>query len=88
MTELEELKIEIEKIKERNRRVESDKMWETSTFRHVSIAVITYIFIAFVFMIIEVQNPFVNAIIPTCGYLLSTLSLSILRDIWLRRRKS
>jgi len=33
MEELEELKVEIEKIKERNKRVEADKAWETSFSR-------------------------------------------------------
>lgn len=32
-TELDELKAEVEKIKERNARVEADKAWETSVTR-------------------------------------------------------
>jgi len=36
------LKIEIEKIKGRNRRVEADKAWETSLTRKILIAVLTY----------------------------------------------
>lgn len=40
---------EIELLQERNRKVEADKAWETSTFRVVTIACITYAIIASVF---------------------------------------
>ena len=37
------MKEDIEQIKERNRRVETDKAWETSLFRVITITIITYI---------------------------------------------
>lgn len=43
MDELQHVKEEIEQIKQRNARVESDKAWETSLFRKILIAVLTYI---------------------------------------------
>ncbi len=36
---------EINKIKKRNKKVESDKSWETSTFRRITIALMTYVLI-------------------------------------------
>ena len=39
----EELREEIEKIKERNKRVELDKKWETSGLRRICICILTYI---------------------------------------------
>ena len=39
----EEIENEINKIKERNKRVELDKKWETSTIRRICICILTYI---------------------------------------------
>ena len=41
--EIEDLKKEIENIKERNKRVELDKKWETSLTRKLCICILTYI---------------------------------------------
>jgi len=87
MDELQELKNEIEKIKERNARVEADKAWETSLFRKILIAVLTYIVIVLFFLVANLQRPFVSAIIPTIGFILSTLSIPFFKKIWERGRK-
>lgn len=79
--------VEIEKIKERNRRVEFDKRWETSWTRRIAIAVSTYILIVILLYSLGVSKPFLNAIIPACAYLISTLSLGILREWWMKRKK-
>ena len=77
-------KKELEKIKERNTRVETDKAWEVSKTRKVIIAVITYLTIVSFFVVANLPNPFVNAIVPTIGFLLSTLGLGIFKKIWLK----
>lgn len=73
---------ELEVIKNRNRKVEQNKAWEISFFRKVSIIVITYIVASVVMYFIGVQKFLLNALIPTAGYLLSTLSLSFLKNWW------
>jgi len=80
--ELEELKSEIDLIKERNERVEADKAWETSNFRVFSIVAMTYIITALVFYIIGVKNFLLNALIPTLGFYLSTQSLPFIKKWW------
>jgi len=87
MNEIEKLKEEVEKIKERNRRVEKDKAWETSLTRRIAIAVSTYILIAIFLIIIDVERPFLSAIIPAAAYLLSTASLEFLRRRWLKSKQ-
>ena len=42
-----ELKMEIEKIKERNKKVELDKAWETSFVRRLCICILTYMNLLF-----------------------------------------
>ena len=42
MDKIEQIKNELREIKERNKRVELDKAWETSTFRKILVGVLTY----------------------------------------------
>jgi len=81
-----ELEKEIELIKARNRRVEADKAWETSWTRRIFIGVSTYLLIAIFLVIIKAERPFVTAIIPAVAYVVSTLSLGILKSWWLNNR--
>lgn len=73
------------KIEVRNHRVEADKAWETSLTRVVFILSTTYLLTGLVFHLIQAPNPFRNAIIPTLGYFLSTLSLPFVKAWWLDR---
>ena len=77
---------EINQIKKRNRRVESDKAWETSTFRRITIALMTYIIIVLFLWIIKVPNYWLNALVPTAAFILSTLGLPILKKWWLKNK--
>lgn len=82
MSELETLRKEIEKLKERNQRVEADKAWEGSAFRVLSLCVITYFIAAAVMYAIGVVNIWTNALVPTVGYFLSTQSLPFIKKWW------
>jgi len=77
----------IKAIEQRNVRVESDKAWETSLIRKALIALLTYLTITLFFISINTPSPLINAIVPTLGFLLSTLSLSLFRKIWEKNRK-
>jgi membrane protease YdiL (CAAX protease family) len=87
MTEIEEIRKDIVEIKERNARVEEDKAWETSLARKVLIAILTYIVIVIFFYFAGLPKPFVNAIVPTLGFVLSTLSIPLFRKWWVNSRK-
>jgi hypothetical protein len=78
-------KKEIEIIKERNKRVESDKAWETSWTRRGLVAIITYATVVSFFIVAGLPNAFINAVIPTIGFLLSTLGLGIFKKFWLKK---
>jgi len=82
----EELRKEIESIKGRNARVETDKAWEISLTRRSAIAIGTYLLSAVFLLVINAQNPFLAAIVPTAGFLISTLALGPLKAWWLSRR--
>lgn len=78
---------EIEKIKERNKKVEQNKAWETSIVRKVIIAILTYFVIVIFFTVAKLPNPFLNSIVPATAFILSTLSLSIFKKIWIKFKK-
>jgi len=77
---------EIKKIQARNRKVELDKAWETSTTRKVSVAVLTYLVMVLVMHSLKMENPFIGAIIPTLGFMLSTFSLDFIKEFWKKYR--
>ena len=76
------MKKEIESIKERNRRVETDKAWETSKTRRFILALMTYIIIVALLKVINAPKPWLSALIPALGFILSTLTLSFLKKHW------
>jgi preprotein translocase subunit SecF len=86
MEEIEQIKRDIEEIKERNRRVEKDKAWETSITRKVLVAILTYIVVILFFFFAKLPKPFLNAIVPTIGFLLSTFSVSFVKKVWLKNK--
>ncbi len=77
---------EFDALYERNRRVEMDKAWELSWTRRIFIAAVTYIFAALWLFAIGDTKPFLKALIPTAGYLLSTITLPPLKRWWRENR--
>ena len=84
MDELQQLKSEIAQIKERNARVEADKAWETSATRKILVALLTYIVIVIFFTAMRLPHPLINAIVPTLGFVLSTLSIPLVKRVWMK----
>ena len=74
---------EINDIKERDKKVELNKAWETSWTRRICICILTYIVVVFYsFLIREYDNIFLSSCVPVIGFILSTLSLKVVRKIW------
>lgn len=77
-----ELEQELEQLRARNARVEKDKAWEISRMRRGVIVLITYGAAYALLALIEVERPYLGALVPCLGYLLSTLSLPVVRGYW------
>ncbi len=76
----------ISALEDRNIRVENDKAWETSWVRRGSIAFLTYLtVVAYLHFVIHI-NPWLNALVPVIGYVLSTLTVSLLKRIWVSHK--
>lgn len=78
---------QIAEIVARNERVESDKRWEVSWVRRGSIAIVTWVLAVLFLELIGADNALLAALVPTGGYLLSTLSASPIRKIWEKHQK-
>ena len=83
---MKDLEKRLSAIEERNAKLEADKAWETSWTRRIAIAVLTYlVIVAYLHFVIHVE-PWLNALVPVAGFLLSTLTISYLKKFWIDRR--
>lgn len=82
---MESLEQRIQTIEERNAKVEANKAWETSWTRFCLLALCTYIAIGLYLWAIGVGRPWVNAIVPAVGFMISTLTMPFFKKMWLRQ---
>jgi len=83
---MDKIQEKIETIEQRNKRVELDKAWETSFVRRGFIALVTYLIALWFMGSIGVDDAYLNALVPTGGYILSTLSLPFIKSVWIKNR--
>lgn len=86
MSEITNIEKRLSEIEERNRRVELDKTWETSFLRRFLIMVFTYCLIGLYLNFIDIDRPWLNAVIPSLGFFLSTLTIGWVKTMWLSRQ--
>ncbi|MBL7054919.1 hypothetical protein ISS05_04130 [Candidatus Woesearchaeota archaeon] len=79
---MDDIEKRLDAIEQRNKKVELNKAWETSFARKIIIAVLTYATIVLFFYVAKLPKPFINSIVPTTGFMLSTLSLSFFKKLW------
>lgn len=82
-----DLEQRVQKIEERNSSVEADKAWEGSWTRRGLLVLFTYLAIGLYMWAIHVPNPWLNAIVPAIGFILSTLTMPFFKRVWLNHRK-
>ncbi len=82
-----EIEKEIELIRQRNARVENDKAWEISWTRRLFITSSTYVIAGIWLVLIHDTYPWLKAFVPAVGYLLSTLSLPVIKHWWTNSRE-
>lgn len=80
--DISDLKSRIEAIEKRNREVELNKSWEGSWARKLLIIIFTYLSIALYLKFIVGIDPWINAVVPSLGFLLSTLTLPYFKSLW------
>ena len=78
---MKDLEKRIARIEQRNKQVEQNKAWETSWTRRISIALLTYVVVWMYLQFVVHVDPWINAIIPTAGFLMSTLTLTLINCV-------
>ena len=84
MITFKDLEKELKLVKQRNKRVEADKAWETSNTRKVLVGVLTYVVIVVFFKVAGLPKPFLNSVIPALAFLVSTLTIPLFKEYWLK----
>jgi len=77
----------LSRIESRNGKVEADKAWETSWTRRIAIMVLTYLVVSAYLAFVVHIDPWINALVPVIGFLLSTLTIEFIKNRWTARRK-
>jgi len=87
MVTISNLNNRILKIEKRNQQVEINKAWETCWTRKIILIIFTYLSIGLYMSAIKVTNPWLNAITPSLGFLLSTLTLPFFKTLWIKHAR-
>jgi hypothetical protein len=74
----------IQKVEERNRKVEDDKAWEMSWTRRILLSLFTYLAIGTYLWAIGIERPWLNAIVPAAAFMISTLTMPFFKKAWLK----
>jgi hypothetical protein len=78
----------LEAIEARNRKVGFDKAWERSATRRLTIAVATYLVVSAYGYATGSDQPYLDALVPVVGFLLSTLTVPLVKKTWVRRTET
>ena len=84
--ELEDIRKELAEVRARNLRVEREKAWETSWARRLVIAGATWVGAWLWLLGLGAEHAALQALVPSGAYTLSTLSLPVLKRVWMRLR--
>jgi len=84
---MENLEQRIQKIEDRNDKVEGDKAWEISWTRKILLMFFTYLAIGAYLWVINVKRPWLNAIVPAVAFMISNLTMPFFKRVWLRSAK-
>jgi hypothetical protein len=81
-----DLEKRVKDIENRNQKVTADKAWEVSKTRRAIIFVATYLIIALYSVWINANQPWLTALVPPVAFLLSTLALQKIKNLWIAKR--
>ena len=84
MSNIEDIEKRTTVLEQRNKNVEKDKAWELSYTRRGLLILFTYLAIGYYLKVINIQDPWLTAIVPSLAFWLSTLTLPFIRKLWER----
>ncbi|MFH1849220.1 MAG: hypothetical protein ABH879_03450 [archaeon] len=84
MADLKSVEQQIKAIQDRNKGVEASKAWETSLARRAVLVLFTYLAVGCYLRAANIPKPWLNAIVPSVAFMLSTLTLPMLKKQWIK----
>ncbi|MFA6254713.1 MAG: hypothetical protein WC675_01615 [Patescibacteria group bacterium] len=81
---MDNLEQKIQQIEQRNQRVEADKAWEKSWTRRLLLLLFTYLAVGVYMQAINLPDPWLNAIVPSVAFMISTLTMPFFKKVWLK----
>lgn len=84
--EADSIESRLQQIESRNAKVEADKAWETSWVRRGLLTLFTYLAVSLYLNAIHIDRPWLNAIVPAVGFMISTLTMPFFKKVWIRKR--
>lgn len=85
MANIEDLESRLTAIEARNKSVAADKAWEVSLTRRIIVVGLSYLAIGIYFNVINIDRPWLNAIVPALAFYLSTLTIPAVKKFWLEK---
>lgn len=85
---MDDLNKRVMNIEVRNKRVEQDKAWEVSLTRKILILILTYLVALTYLKVADTTNPYLGALVPCLGFFVSTLTLRIVKKVWVKKYRS
>lgn len=83
---MDNLEQKIQQIEQRNQRVEADKVWEKSWTRRLLLLLFTYLAVGVYMQAIKLPDPWLNAIVPSVAFMISTLTMPFFKKVWLKSK--
>ena len=78
------MNLPIDQINARNAQVETDKAWENSLTRRICISILIYLCAVLFLVLIKAENPYLVALVPAGGFLLSGLTIQPIKQLWIK----
>lgn len=83
--EADSIESRLQQIESRNAKVEADKAWETSWVRRGLLTLFTYLAVSLYLNAIHIDRPWLNAIVPAVGFMISTLTMPFFKRMWISK---
>ena len=87
ISRMDDLQTEILQLQQRNREKDRGKEFESSYTRVIFLMAVTYFtLLTYMALVIKSANPYLDAIVPTVGFNISTWSLPYVKEWWIQAR--
>lgn len=79
------LEEKVNKLALQEKYIEMQKSWSESLTRIAMNTISTYVLVVLLMIFFNIENYFMNALIPALGYALSIQSIPFVKKIWIRK---